>query len=158
MRGRKCTKARRRRFANGGPGADDGGMSDIRVPIRTPNAPAPIGPYSPGIRAGGFIFCSGQTPIDPETGRLVGGDVGVQTRRAIENLRAVLRAGGSDLDRVVKTTVYLKDLNDFEAMNEAYGACFAAGVTAPPARTTIEAARLPRDARVEIECIALAGT
>lgn len=83
------------------------------------------------------------------------GGVGVQTGRAIENLRAVLRAGGSDLDRVVKTTVYLKDLNDFEAMNEAYGACFAAGVGAPPARTTIEAARLPRDARVEIECIAL---
>ncbi|MCC6678757.1 MAG: reactive intermediate/imine deaminase [Phycisphaerales bacterium] len=127
-----------------------------RVAVAPAQAPAPIGPYSPGIRAGGFIFCSGQTPIDPETGRLVDGDVGVQTRRAIENLRAVLRAAGSDLDRVVKTTVYLKDLNDFEAMNEAYGVCFAAGSAAPPARTTIEAARLPRDARVEIECIALA--
>lgn len=130
-------------------------MSDMaRFPIRPSDAPAPIGPYSPGIRAGGFIFCSGQTPIDPATGKLVEGDVGVQTRRAIDNLRSVLRAGGSDLDRVVKTTVYLKDLNDFEAMNAAYGACFAGPA---PARTTIEASRLPRDARVEIECIALAG-
>lgn len=127
-------------------------METGRVAVKSEQAPAPIGPYSPGIRAGGFIFCSGQTPIDPETGKLVEGDVGVQTRRAIDNLRAVLRAGGSDLDRIVKTTVYLKDLNDFAAMNEAYGACFAG---APPARTTIEAARLPRDARVEIECIAL---
>jgi len=128
--------------------------SAARVPIRSDSAPAPIGPYSPAIRAGGFIFCSGQTPIEPETGKLVEGDVGVQTRRAIENLRAVLRAGGSDLDRIVKTTVYLKDLGDFEAMNAAYGEFFPKG---PPARTTIEAARLPLDARVEIECIALDG-
>lgn len=125
-----------------------------RSVVVSSNAPAPIGPYSPGIRAGGFVFCSGQTPIDPATGKLVEGDIGTQTRRCLLNLQAVLRAAGSGLDRVVKTTVFLKDLNDFAAMNAAYGEFFPAE---PPARTTIEAARLPRDARVEIECIAMEG-
>lgn len=121
--------------------------------IATDRAPKPIGPYSQAIRAGGFLFLSGQTPIDPATGQLVEGDIAVQTARVLDNLKAIVEAAGSSLDRAVKTTVYLKDLSDFAAMNEVYGRYFSQN---PPARTTIEAARLPRDCRVEIDLIAVA--
>jgi 2-iminobutanoate/2-iminopropanoate deaminase len=120
--------------------------------IRSEGAPLPIGPYSQAIRAGGVLYLSGQLPLDPATGQLAGADVKTQTRRVLDNLRAVLEAAGSSLDRVVKTTVYLKDLTDFGAMNEEYAAYFR---ELPPARTTVQAARLPRDALVMIECVAL---
>ncbi|MCL6552051.1 MAG: RidA family protein [Firmicutes bacterium] len=121
--------------------------------IRSDGAPLPIGPYSQAIRAGGVLYLSGQIPLDPATGQLAGTDIKTQTRRVLDNLRAVLEAAGSSLDRVVKTTVYLKDLADFGAMNEEYTAYFR---DLPPARTTVQVARLPRDALVMIECIALA--
>jgi len=121
--------------------------------VRTDNAPVPIGPYSQGIVAEGrFIFCAGQVAIDPETGQFVHGDVKVQTRRVLENLKAVLKAGGSELTKVVKTTVFLKSMDDFAAMNEVYGEYFR---DSTPARSTVEVARLPRDAKVEIEVIAV---
>jgi 2-iminobutanoate/2-iminopropanoate deaminase len=119
--------------------------------IVTDRAPNPIGPYSQAIRAGGLLFLSGQTPMDPATGQLVEGDVAAQTARALDNLKAVVEAAGSSLDRVVKTTVYMKDLSEFAAMNEVYARYFP---TNAPARSTIEAARLPRDCRVEIDLIA----
>ncbi|HYY56031.1 MAG TPA: RidA family protein [Pyrinomonadaceae bacterium] len=120
--------------------------------VRTKKAPAPIGPYSQGVMAGSLVFASGQTPIDPQTGELIAGDIGAQTAQAILNLQAVLEAAGSSLERVVKATVFLADMNDFAAMNEAYGRFFT---QEPPARTTIQAAALPRNARVEIELIAV---
>ena len=123
--------------------------------IATKSAPEAIGPYSQAVAAGGFVFASGQIPLDPQTGVLVAGDVTEQTEQVLRNLAAVLEAAGTSLDRVVKTTVFLADMNDFAAMNEAYGRHFGA---APPARATVQAARLPRDARVEIEAIALSGT
>lgn len=119
--------------------------------ITTDKAPKPIGPYSQAIRAGGLLFLSGQTPIDPATGQLVEGDIAAQTARALDNLKAVVESAGSSLDRVVKTTVYLKDLSDFAAMNEVYARYFPQN---SPARSTIEAARLPRDCRIEIDLIA----
>lgn len=122
--------------------------------IKTERAPGAIGPYSQAIRAGGFIFLSGQIPIDPQTGAFVEGGVAEQTEQVLKNLSAVLEAAGASLASVVKTTVFLADMNDFTAMNEVYGRFF---VESPPARATVEAARLPRDARVEIEAIALAG-
>jgi 2-iminobutanoate/2-iminopropanoate deaminase len=123
----------------------------MRESVSTPSAPAAIGPYSQAVRAGGFLFVSGQIPLDPDTGALVEGDVAVQTHRVFRNLAAILTAAGSSLDRVVRATVYLADMNDFSAMNEVYGTYF----TAPaPARSTIQAARLPKDARVEIDVIA----
>lgn len=125
----------------------------MRDVISTDRAPKAIGPYSQAIRVNGFLFLSGQIALDPATMQIVEGDVRAQTERVMSNLKAVLEAGGSSLDRVVKTTVYLKDMNDFTAMNETYAKYFPAN---PPARATIEAARLPRDARVEIELIALA--
>ena len=121
--------------------------------VRTENAPAAIGPYSQAVQAGGFVFASGQIPIDPRTGEFVEGGIREQTEQVLRNLSAVLQAAGSSLDRVVKTTVFLADMNDFAAMNEVYGRYFSAD--APPARATVQAARLPRDARVEIEVIAL---
>lgn len=122
--------------------------------IATKDAPQAIGPYSQAVKAGGFVFASGQIPIDPETGEFVSGGVAEQTAQVLKNLSAVLEAAGTQLASVVKTTVFLADMNDFAAMNEVYARFFAEN---PPARATVEAARLPRDARVEIEAIALAG-
>lgn len=121
--------------------------------ISTENAPGAIGPYSQAIKTGGMIFCSGQIPIDPVTGEFVSNDVAEQTEQVLKNLDAVLKAGGSGLEQVVKTTVFLADMSDFAAMNEVYARYF---VENKPARATVQAARLPRDARVEIECIAVA--
>lgn len=128
-------------------------MSD-RVPVRTSAAPAAIGPYSQAVVAGGLVHCSGQIAIDPRTGEVEGADVGAQTERCLANLRGVLEAAGSDLGRVVKCNVYLADMGDFAAMNEVYGRFFEGA--APPARACVEVARLPRDVRVEIDCVALA--
>jgi 2-iminobutanoate/2-iminopropanoate deaminase len=121
--------------------------------IRTDRAPEAIGPYSQAVKANGMVFASGQIPLDPETMRIVDGDIRAQTERVLANLKAVLEAAGTSPDRVVRTTVYLIDLNDFAAMNEVYAAFFAGH---RPARSTVQAARLPRDARVEIDVIALA--
>jgi 2-iminobutanoate/2-iminopropanoate deaminase len=121
--------------------------------IYTDQAPLAIGPYSQAIRANGFIFLSGQIPLVPETMQIIAGDIRDQTERVLENIRAVLEAGGSSLEKVVKTTVFLADMNNFTAMNEVYARYFDAH---RPARSTVEAARLPRDVQVEIEVIALA--
>jgi len=124
-----------------------------RSTILTKRAPAPIGPYSQGVVAkGSFLFTAGQVALDPSTGQIVEGDVKAQTRQVMNNLMAVLKEAGSSMDRVVKTTVYLKDMNEFPMMNEVYGEFFPAN---PPARSTVEVARLPRDARVEIDVVAL---
>jgi 2-iminobutanoate/2-iminopropanoate deaminase len=123
----------------------------VRTAISTPAAPKAIGPYSQAIRAGSLLFVSGQIPIDPATGQMVDGDVAAQTRRVFQNLQAILEAAGTSLDAVVRSTVYLADMNDFAAMNEVYGTFFSAPA---PARATVQAARLPRDARVEIDVIA----
>lgn len=122
--------------------------------VSTQQAPAAIGPYSQAVVSQGFAFLSGQIPLDPATGKLAEGDVAAQTERVLENLKAVLAACGSSLERVVKTTVYLKDMGEFTRMNEVYARYFPHN---PPARATVEAARLPRDVRVEIDCIAEAG-
>ena len=120
--------------------------------VLTAKAPQPIGPYSQAIKLGGFVFCSGQIPLHPESGQVVGeGDVSVQAKQVLENLTAVLMAAGATLDQVVKTTIFLKSMGDFPKVNEVYGSYFK-GVT--PARSTIEVARLPRDVLVEIEAIA----
>jgi 2-iminobutanoate/2-iminopropanoate deaminase len=130
-----------------------------RTTIRTPQAPAAIGPYSQAvvvpIGAGRrMVFCSGQIPIDPTNGSMVGGDIAVQTRRVLDNLGAVLAAAGASFADVVKTTVFLADLGDFGTVNQIYGERFTAE---PPARSTIEAKKLPREAKVEIEAIAIIG-
>ena len=119
--------------------------------VETDSAPRAIGPYSQAIRSGGLVFASGQIPLDPESGQIVEGDITVQTVRVLENLKAVLEAAGSSLDRIVKTTVFLADLGDFADMNSAYSEFFP-GI--PPARSTVQVSRLPRDARVEIDAIA----
>jgi 2-iminobutanoate/2-iminopropanoate deaminase len=124
-----------------------------RTVVRTEHAPQAIGPYSQAIVAGGLVFVSGQLAIDPATGQMVEGDIGVMTSRIFANLEAVLTAAGSSLAKVVKATVFLADLNDFQAMNAAYAEFFP---DSPPARSTVQVARLPRDARVEIEVVALA--
>jgi 2-iminobutanoate/2-iminopropanoate deaminase len=129
-------------------------VSALKESIQTEHAPQAIGPYSQAIKAGGFLFASGQIPIDPRTGQFVEGGIAEQTEQVLKNLNAVLQAAGSGLDRVVKTTVFLADMNEFAAMNEVYGRFF---VEQPPARATVQAARLPRDARVEIEAIAMLG-
>ena len=126
-----------------------------RTPVHSDAAPKAIGPYSQAIIANGFVFCSGQTPIDPATGNLVEGDITVQTHQVFKNLIAVLAAAGTDLDHVVKSNVFLKDMNNFAAMNEIYASYFKG---TPPARSTIEVARLPKDCIVEIEMIALLKT
>ncbi|WP_025322775.1 RidA family protein [Deferrisoma camini] len=122
--------------------------------VTTDNAPQAIGPYSQAVVAGGFVFCSGQIPLDPATGEMVEEDVATQTRQVLENLKAVLEAAGSGLDRVVKTTVFLADMGDFAAMNRVYAGFFD---DVPPARAAVEVAALPKGARVEIEAVALAG-
>ena len=121
--------------------------------IQTEQAPKAIGPYSQAIRSNGLVFASGQIPIDPATGQFVSGGIAEQTEQVIKNLSRVLEAAGTGLNRVVKTTVFLADMEEFTAMNEVYGRFFS---EEPPARATVQAARLPRDARVEIEAIALA--
>jgi len=120
--------------------------------IRTEAAPGAIGPYSQAIEAGGFVFLSGQIPLDPKTGQLVEGDVAAQTERVMDNLAAVLAAAGLDFGHVVRTTIFLADLNDFTKVNEVYARRFPAD---PPARATVQVARLPRDSRVEIDAIAV---
>lgn len=122
--------------------------------IATERAPQAIGPYSQAIVANGFVFASGQIPIDPETGQFVEGGISEQTEQVLRNVSNLLEAAGTSLARVVKTTVFLADMNDFAAMNETYARFFGEN---PPARSTVQAARLPRDARVEIEVVALAG-
>ncbi|MCM3880697.1 MAG: RidA family protein [Vicinamibacterales bacterium] len=122
--------------------------------VSTDSAPKALGPYSQAIRAGQFLFVSGQVPIDPATGELVQGSIGDQARRALQNVGEILKAGGGTFHNVVRTTVYLADLADFPAMNEVYGTFFSAP---QPARSTIQAARLPRDARIEIDVIAFVG-
>jgi 2-iminobutanoate/2-iminopropanoate deaminase len=120
--------------------------------VATDRGPKAIGPYSQAIRANGFVFLSGQIPLDPKTQQVVEGDAAMQTERVLENLKAVVEAAGSALQRAVKTTVFLADMNDFAAMNEVYARYF---VTHPPARSTVEVARLPKNVRVEIDLIAL---
>jgi 2-iminobutanoate/2-iminopropanoate deaminase len=123
-------------------------MKDI---VLTDRGPKPIGPYSQAVRSNGFIFVSGQVALDPKTGEFVGTDVRQQTERVLENLKAIVEAAGVHLNHVVKTTVYLKDMNDFAAMNEVYARYFT---LSPPARSTVQAARLPKDALVEIDAVA----
>lgn len=130
-------------------------MANDKKPVQTNAAPKALGPYAQAIVAGGTVYCAGQIPLDPATGNVVAGGVAEQTERVLENLRAVLKAAGSDLDRAVKTTVFIKDMNDFAAMNEVYGRPEYFGPN-PPARSTVEVARLPRDVLVEIEVVALA--
>jgi 2-iminobutanoate/2-iminopropanoate deaminase len=119
--------------------------------IATEAAPKAIGPYSQAVKRNGFVFLSGQIPLNPQTGELVAGSIQSQTERVLENLKAVLEAAGLKLDNVVKTTVFLKDLTDFAQMNEVYGKYFG---SKPPARSTVEVARLPREVGVEIDAIA----
>jgi 2-iminobutanoate/2-iminopropanoate deaminase len=126
-----------------------------KTQIATKNAPEAIGPYSQGVAIPELIYTSGQIPLEPSTGQLVEGGIREQTERVLENLEAVLAAANSDLQHVVKTTVFLKSMNDFAAMNEIYAAYFAKEGWVPPARSTVEVARLPKDALVEIEVIAL---
>ncbi|HET9803342.1 MAG TPA: RidA family protein [Candidatus Acidoferrum sp.] len=123
-------------------------MKDV---VLTDRGPKPIGPYSQAIRSGGFLFASGQVALDPATNEFLAGDIAKQTARVLDNVKGIVEAGGSNLNRVVKTTVFLKNMSDFAAMNEVYAKYFTA---APPARSTVEVARLPKDALVEIEVIA----
>ena len=123
----------------------------MKQAISAANAPKAIGPYSSALRAGQLLFISGQVPFDPATGNLVGGDIQTQTRRVLQNVGALLEAGGLSFQAVVRTTVFLADMNDFAAMNEVYQTFFSEPY---PARSTVQAARLPRDARIEIDAIA----
>src|SRR5215472_7246741 len=137
---------------NRGDSTSSGGL--MREVIATNDGPKAIGPYSQAIKANGLVFLSGQICLDPQTQQLIDGDVSAQTERVLENIAAILTAAGSSLSRVVKTTVFLKSMNDFVAMNEVYGRHFT---TDPPARSTVEVARLPKDVLVEVEVIALAS-
>ena len=123
-----------------------------REAISAPDAPAAIGPYSPAIRAGNLLFISGQVPIDPQTGTIVGADIAAQTKQVMRNLAALLTAAGAGFEHVVRTTVFLTDMNEFAAMNAVYGRYVA---DPPPARATLQVARLPRDVRVEIDAVAI---
>lgn len=125
----------------------------MRQVIATSGGPKAIGPYSQAIKANGMVFLSGQIPLDPATQQLISGDVAAQTERVLENITGILRAAGSSLAQVVKSTVFVKNMSDFAAMNEVYGRHFNAD---PPARSTVEVARLPKDVLVEIDVIALA--
>lgn len=120
--------------------------------VKTDAAPQAIGPYSQAIKANGFVFVSGQLALDPRTGQMVGQDIKTQTRRVLDNIKAVLQAAGASLDKVVRCGVFLRDMNDFGPMNEEYGSYFK---ELPPARTTVQVAKLPRDALIEIDAIAL---
>lgn len=122
--------------------------------VKTNQAPAPVGPYNQAIIAGDFVFTAGQIAIDPATGQLAENDIQQQTRLVIQNLKAVLEAAGSDLSQVIKTTVFLKDMNDFSAMNDVYAEFFSEN---SPARSAVEVARLPKDVLVEMECVAMKG-
>jgi len=123
----------------------------MKAIVLTDRGPKPIGPYSQAVKSTGFLFVSGQVALDPRTNEFFGGDIRQQTQLVLENIKAILEAAGSNLNHVVKTTVFLKDMNDFAAMNEVYAKFFT---IAPPARSTVEVARLPKDALVEIEVIA----
>jgi 2-iminobutanoate/2-iminopropanoate deaminase len=123
-------------------------MKDV---VLTEKGPKPIGPYSQAIKSGGFLFASGQVALDPRSNEFLSGDIRQQTERVLENIKGILEGGGANLHHVVKTTVFLKDMNDFAAMNEVYGKYFS---SAPPARSTVQVARLPKDALVEIEVVA----
>lgn len=126
----------------------------MKTAISTPQAPAAIGPYSQAVKTGDFLYTSGQVALDPATGQLISGGIAEQTARALENLKAVLAAAGCDFGSVVKTTVFLKNMGDFAAMNEVYGRYLAPDGVVAPARSTVEVARLPKDALVEIEVVA----
>ncbi len=130
-------------------------MAQSKTMISTSGAPAAIGPYSQAVRVGGLVFTSGQVALDPATGALVAGGIREQTARVLDNLTAVLEEAGLDLSNVVKTTVFLKSMSDFAAMNEVYARYFGSEGAVPPARSTVEVARLPKDALVEIEAIAI---
>ena len=124
--------------------------------VTTPDAPAPVGPYNQAVQAGGWLYCSGQIPLDPATGAMVGGgDVEAETRQVLRNLKAVLSAAGTDAAKVVRTTVYLIDLADFQAVNAIYAELFGSGVS--PARACVQVAALPKGSKVEIDCIAWLG-
>jgi 2-iminobutanoate/2-iminopropanoate deaminase len=123
----------------------------VRQAVSTPSAPRAIGPYSQAIRAGSLLFVSGQIALDPSTGAMIEGDVAAQTHRVLQNLGEILKAAGASFDHVVRTTIYLADMNDFGTVNEVYASYFGSPA---PARATVQAARLPRDARVEIDLIA----
>jgi 2-iminobutanoate/2-iminopropanoate deaminase len=125
-----------------------------KAAVKTANAPAAFGPYSQGVRAGNFVYTAGQTGTDPATQQFVSGGITEQTARTLENLKAILESAGTSLDRVVKANVYLKDMNDFAAVNAVYAKYLAPEGLTPPARTTVEVARLPKDALVEIDLIA----
>jgi 2-iminobutanoate/2-iminopropanoate deaminase len=122
--------------------------------ISTNEAPAAVGPYSQAVRVGSMVFCAGQIPLDPKTAQIVSEDIGEQTRRVLDNITAVLKAEGLTFEHIVKTTIFLTDLGDFQAVNEIYGSYFK---SQPPARSTVQVAALPKDANVEIEVIAMAG-
>jgi 2-iminobutanoate/2-iminopropanoate deaminase len=128
--------------------------SQSKTVVATPQAPAAIGPYSQAVRVGDTVYTSGQIALDPETGNFLAGSIAEQTERACENLKAVLATAGLQMTDVVKTLVFLKDMNDFTAMNEVYARYFAPEGAIAPARSTVQAARLPKDALVEIECVA----
>jgi 2-iminobutanoate/2-iminopropanoate deaminase len=129
-------------------------VSANKEPVLSKNAPQPIGPYSQAIRSGSLLFCSGQIPLDAVSGQVIEGDVQAQTKKSMENLGAVLQAAGATLEDVVKTTIFLKSMNDFPKVNEIYGSYFK---DVPPARSTVEVARLPKDVLVEVEAIAVLG-
>jgi 2-iminobutanoate/2-iminopropanoate deaminase len=122
-----------------------------KSPVQTANAPQAIGPYSQAVKSGDLMFVSGQIPLDPATGQLVTGGIEAETRRVLDNLKAILTAGGASLGDVLKTTIFLKDMGHFQKVNEVYGTYFAAPY---PARATVEVARLPKDVQVEIDCVA----
>ena len=126
----------------------------MKKPIFTSEAPAAIGPYSQGMRSGRFVFCSGQIPLDPKSGEIVSGDIATQTRRVLDNIAAILNAESLNFDHIVKTTIFLTNLGDFQTVNEIYGSYFKQD---PPARSTVQISALPRGANVEIEAIAAAG-
>jgi 2-iminobutanoate/2-iminopropanoate deaminase len=126
----------------------------MKKPIFTSEAPAAIGPYSQAVRTGRFLFCSGQIPLDPKSGQIVSGDIATETRRVLDNIAAILRKEGLTFDNVVKTTIFLTNLGDFQTVNEIYGSYFKQD---PPARSTVQVSALPRGANVEIEVIAAAA-